>query len=67
MDLHEKKILSSNPKPTVRRHHSSTASTYRGQQLLSSVQGKRLEVASLCSIHDDESGRVPHGSVIYTD
>ncbi|KAJ0397885.1 hypothetical protein ATCC90586_006471 [Pythium insidiosum] len=61
MDLHEKKIFSTNPTPSVRKNHV-TSSTLRGQQLLSTVQGKRLEVASLCAIHDSESGTVPHGS-----
>ncbi|KAG7400877.1 hypothetical protein PHYBOEH_004089 [Phytophthora boehmeriae] len=66
MDMHSKKVFSTNPVAVVRASHGTTASTYRGQQLLSTVQGKRLEVTSLCVLHDNENGVVPPGSVIYT-
>lgn len=65
MDMHAKKVFSTNPAPVVRKSHAATASTFRGQQLLSTVQGKRLEVASLCAIHDAEGGLAPDGSVNY--
>ncbi|TMW56494.1 hypothetical protein Poli38472_006504 [Pythium oligandrum] len=67
MDRHDKKQFSTTPTPSVRKHHHLTASTHRGQQLLSTVQGKRLQVASLCQIHDNEAGLLPHGSVIYSE
>ncbi|ETI52742.1 hypothetical protein F442_04170 [Phytophthora nicotianae P10297] len=63
MDMHSKKIFSTNAVAAVRKSHNATSSTYRGQQLLSTVQGKRLEVASLCLLHDSENGVVPPGSV----
>ncbi|RLN61547.1 hypothetical protein BBJ29_005069 [Phytophthora kernoviae] len=66
MDMHGKKVFSTNPVAVVRTSHGATASTYRGQQMLSTVQGKRLEVTSLCVLHDNENGVVPPGSVIYT-
>lgn len=62
MDLHKTKHFTTNPTPMVRKHHT-TSSTYRGQQLLSTVQGKRLEVVSLCDIHTNEQGVVPKDSV----
>lgn len=62
MDSHAKKQFSTNAVATVRRSHH-TSGTYRGQQLLSTVQGKRLEVTSLCKLHDDENGAIPDGSV----
>ncbi|KAG2790749.1 hypothetical protein PC129_g6994 [Phytophthora cactorum] len=65
MDMHSKKVFSTNAVAAVRKSHSATSSTYRGQQLLSTVQGKRLEVASLCLLHDSENGVVPPGSIIY--
>lgn len=67
MDMHEKKTFSTNSTPSTRKHHAMTASSFRGQQLLSTVQGKRLEVASLCDIHDYERGNIPHGSIIYSE
>ncbi|KAG1710799.1 hypothetical protein DVH05_013524 [Phytophthora capsici] len=63
MDMHGKKIFSTNSVAIVRKSHGATSSTYRGQQLLSTVQGKRLQVASLCLLHDSEKGVVPPGSV----
>ncbi|KAL3671458.1 hypothetical protein V7S43_003380 [Phytophthora oleae] len=66
MDMHNKKVFSTNAVAVVRKSHGTTSSTYRGQQLLSTVQGKRLEVTSLCLLHDSENGVVPPGSVIYT-
>ncbi|KAL4165127.1 hypothetical protein KRP22_003858 [Phytophthora ramorum] len=65
-DMYGKKVFSTNAEATVRKSHGVTSSTYRGQQLLSTVQGKRLEVASLCLLHDSENGVVPPGSIIYT-
>uniref|UniRef100_K3WGM1 Uncharacterized protein n=1 Tax=Globisporangium ultimum (strain ATCC 200006 / CBS 805.95 / DAOM BR144) TaxID=431595 RepID=K3WGM1_GLOUD len=65
MDLHEKKQFSTNAVSTARKSHH-TSSTFRGQQLLSTVQGKRLEVTSLCKLHDHENGAVPDGSVIFS-
>lgn len=62
MESHGKKQFSTNIVATVRRSHH-TSGTYRGQQLLSTVQGKRLEVTSLCKLHDDENGMIPDGSV----
>ncbi|KAE9347541.1 hypothetical protein PR003_g6867 [Phytophthora rubi] len=66
MDMHDKKAFSTNAAAAVRKSHGATSSTYRGQQLLSTVQGKRLEVASLCLLHDSENGVVPPGSIIYS-
>ncbi|KAG7382095.1 hypothetical protein PHYPSEUDO_005309 [Phytophthora pseudosyringae] len=66
IDMNCKKVFSTNAVAAVRKSHGTTSSTYRGQQLLSTVQGKRLEVASLCMLHDSESGAVPPGSIIYT-
>lgn len=63
MDMHGKRVFSTDPAPQVRRSHGATSSTFRGQQLLSTVQGRRLEVASLCAIHDRERGTTPDGSV----
>lgn len=63
MDLHEKQQFSTRAAPNVRKNHSRTSSTYRGQQLLGSVQGQRLQVASLCALHDDERGVAPDGAV----
>jgi hypothetical protein len=64
LDMHAKRVFSTDPAGAgVRRSHGATSSTFRGQQLLSSVQGRRLEVASLCAIHDQERGAVPDGSV----
>lgn len=64
LDMHAKHVFSTVPAPSgVRRSHGATSSTFRGQQLLSMVQGRRLEVASLCAIHDQEGGAVPDGSV----
>lgn len=62
MDSHGKKQFSSTAPTAVRRSHHTSAS-FRGQQLLSTVQGKRLEVTSLCQLHDDENGATPDGSV----
>lgn len=63
LDMHGKKVFSTNGVADERKSHGATSSTYRGQQLLSTVQGKRLEVASLCLLHDSENGVVPPGSV----
>lgn len=62
MDAHGKKQFSTNAVTTVRRSHH-TSGSFRGQQLLSTVQGKRLEVTSLCKLHDEENGDIPDGSV----
>lgn len=62
LDLHEKKHFSTNAVSTVRRSYH-TSGTFRGQQLLSTVEGKRLEVTSLCKLHDNENGAIPDGSV----
>ena len=50
---------------TGARRHNDTSSSYRGQQLLSTVQGKRLQVVSLCHLHEEEleHGILPDGSV----
>jgi len=39
MDMHSKKVFSTNAVAAVRKSHGTTSSTYRGQQLLSTVQG----------------------------
>jgi hypothetical protein len=64
MDIHDKKIFTTDSATNPRKNHT-TSSTFRGQQFLSTLQGKRLEVASLCSIHDHEGGEIPSGSVSF--
>ncbi|DBA04014.1 TPA: hypothetical protein N0F65_009361 [Lagenidium giganteum] len=64
MGHHSKRNFTMSAESLVRKGHG-TSSTFRGQQLLGTVQGKRLEVVSLCMIHDQENGEIPPGSVVY--
>ncbi|OQR89806.1 hypothetical protein THRCLA_09570 [Thraustotheca clavata] len=53
-------------KSAPRTHYRETSSSYGGQHFLSSVRGARLQVQSLCALHDSEEGSpTPSGSTVY--
>ncbi|CAK4380985.1 unnamed protein product [Aphanomyces euteiches] len=61
LDLHKPAEFTTHPLVAPRKHLHDTSSSYGGQHFLGNVRGERLQVQSLCALHDAED-EVPSGS-----
>ncbi|OQR97581.1 hypothetical protein ACHHYP_10202, partial [Achlya hypogyna] len=57
--------FTTHPLSAPRAHYRESSSSYGGQHFLGAVRGARLQVQSLCALHDGEEGAPPpSGSVL---
>ncbi|ETV65925.1 hypothetical protein H257_17474 [Aphanomyces astaci] len=66
LDQHKPPEFTTHPLVAPRDHLKQTSSTFGGQHFLSLVRGERLQVQSLCALHDAEEDAVPSGAVVYS-
>ncbi|EQC39360.1 hypothetical protein SDRG_03563 [Saprolegnia diclina VS20] len=66
LELQKPPEFSTHPLSAPRVNYQATSSSYGGQHFLGAVRGARLQVQSLCALHDaEESGPLPSGSIVY--